>query len=129
MNQNLEDKIIEDFPWFEAKNVWTGEELGYAVGCECGDGWYDLIYNCCKEIDELYNSKNANINNLRIYQIKEKYGTLQIYLGNYIDGVNEIIDKYEKSSCRICEICGDRGRLEVKGGWIKTLCEKHKNNF
>lgn len=125
MNENLEKKLMKKFPWFEAKNIWSGEKLNSPYYCECDDGWYNLIYNCCKDIEQLYKSKNADINTLRILQIKEKYGTLRIYLDNYIDGTDDIVTKYENLSSEICEVCGDKGSLKLKNSWMKTLCEKH----
>ena len=125
MRQDLEEKLMQDFPWMEAKHIWTGKKLDFPTPCECEDGWFNIIYNCCKEIDDLYKSKNANINDLIIYQVKEKYGELCFYVGNYIDGVQEIIDKYEEESAKTCEVCGKYGSTVHKGSWLKTLCNKH----
>lgn len=125
MREELEQKLMDEFPFMEAKNVWTDRKLGFPMGCECEDGWFDLIYNCCKEIDELYKQRNKDSSEIKIYQIKEKYGALCIYLGNYIDGVSEIVNKYEDESVNICEICGQRGKVKINGSWLKTLCDKH----
>lgn len=128
MDQNLEDKIMSQFPWFEAKTIW-GENLGCGMGCDCDDGWYNLIHDFCKELDDFYKTKNKNINKIKIYQIKEKYGTLRIYLGNYIDGVDDIVAKYEDLSGEICEMCGNIGDISISGSWYKTLCEKHREEL
>lgn len=68
MRQDLEEKLMQDFPWMKARHIWTGKKLDFPTPCECEDGWFNIIYNCCKEIDDLYKSKNANINDLIIYQ-------------------------------------------------------------
>lgn len=68
VNHKLQDQLVKEFPFMVARNIWTSEicldENGDVYGhpCECNDGWYDLIYNCCKEIEELYKNKNININ-------------------------------------------------------------------
>lgn len=129
MNQELEDKLMEKFPWFEARNVWTGKKLSIPHPCECDDGWYDLIYNFCKDTEELYKSKNEDIFDIIIVQIKEKYGTLRIYLAGYLDGIDNIITKYENLSAKTCEICGDKGKLSTDGFWYKTLCDKHRKGL
>lgn len=92
-------------------------------------------------------------------QVKEKYGALNFYYYlnfadvfqnivkdhpddqgvklwqngyfNYFDGM---IKMAEVLSIKTCEICGERGELHSKGGWLKTLCPKHAeemgyNNF
>lgn len=125
MREELENKLMKDMPFLEAINVFSGEKLGFPIYCDCDDGWFNLIYNCFKEIQELYNKSNISISNLIVYQIKEKYGGLRIYLGSYIDGVQEIVNKYEKLSYEICEICGEKGKTRGKV-WFKTLCEKHR---
>lgn len=129
MNTELEQLLMERFPWFEARNVWTGEKLGIAYPCECGNGWGQLIYNCMEEIELLYQNKNADISELHIYQIKEKYARLMIYLGNYIDGVMDILSKYEDLSANTCEVCGASGEVCMKNFWIKSLCKKHRDEF
>ena len=129
MNKDLENKLLEDFPWTEAKNVFTGEKLDFSISCECEDGWYSLIHNFCEEVKRLYKSKNANINELTIYQIKEKYGTLRIYLGNCIKGTEQIVQRYEMLSSKVCEVCGRKGKMRINNGWIKVLCDSCKDKL
>lgn len=125
MRPELEEQIMNEFPWFEARNIWTGERLGFPISCECSDGWYDLIYKMCQEIDLFYKEKNKDIFQFRIEQIKEKYAGLNIYISNYIEGIEEIIEKYEEKSYYICEVCGIEGSVRVRGSWLKTLCNEH----
>ncbi len=129
MQQELEERIMQDFPWFEARNVWTGELLGVAHGCECDDGWLDLIYDLCQEIDDEYKKLGKDISNLIIYQIKEKYGGLRFYINGTYPSVNNIIHNYENMSYEVCEICGKPGKLMSSGSWFKTLCEKCANEL
>lgn len=122
MRDELEEKLMKRFPFMEAKSFLDGERLGHCVPCECSDGWYELIYYLCKEIEILYELKNKDVMSLNIEQIKEKYGKLRFYVGNYIDGVMEIVNKYEALSTKTCEVCGKEGKLTGKR-WVRTLCE------
>ena len=125
MNDKLEQQLMDEFPFMEARNVWTGEKLNYPVSCECQDGWYDLIYNICKGITDLYNDKNVDISEIIVIQIKEKFGSLNIYTGGLLSEAFNILHKYEDLSKETCEVCGDKGELMHQGGWYKTLCDKH----
>lgn len=85
-------------------------------GCECGDGWYGLIYSMCKELEA--------IGGFEPLQIKQKYGTLRVY-GNCADERGyEIIDKYEELSATVCEECGENGSEREIGGWLISMCKK-----
>jgi hypothetical protein len=42
MRQELEEKLMQDFPWMEAKHIWTGKKLDFPTPCECEDGWFNL---------------------------------------------------------------------------------------
>jgi len=62
-------------------------------------------------------------------QVKEKYGTLHFYTNGFTDKMNELVNKAELKSQKICEICGKPGKL--RGGYyIQVLCKKcnEKNN-
>jgi hypothetical protein len=116
------------FPWFVSKNLFSGIVYeGEEFPCECDEGWMPLIYEFLQKLEDLYRENGADVNELIFYQIKEKYGGLVIYLGNYIDGVSDLVTEYEYKSLHICEICGESGKLSARGGWYKTLCEKHRD--
>ena len=108
MNSTLQTKLETHFPWFNTI-------------IECDDGWYELIYNCLKEIEEFCKTKNKPYP--EIAQIKEKYSSLRIYTYDFDLGIDEIIDKYESMSKSICEHCGSYGQLSINGGYYRTLCE------
>ncbi len=128
MNRENEKRLTE-FPFGIARNMYDGEviidEDGTPMGfpCECSDGWADLIYNLCKELNDLYISKGWSPEEIQILQIKEKFGTLRFYdSGLGIEG-NEIVYKYENLSSGTCEICGASGEIR-DGRWIMTMCDK-----
>ena len=67
---------------------------------------------------------------LRIMQIKEKFGGLRFYIEGEPEEsrVDAIINKYERMSERICGICGKPARY-LSQGWIYPWCEDCKNDF
>lgn len=86
-----------------------------------GVGWWPLI-------DKLFNDLFDAGWDGKLVDVKEKYGTLNVYLYDYTDELERICDVAERRSAMICETCGAPGKRRPSG-WIKTLCEKHYNEF
>jgi hypothetical protein len=59
----------------------------------------------------------------RIYDIKEKYGTLRISILSDDDIEYDFIIGLEYASSKICEVCGCPGETRDRP-WIKTLCDE-----
>lgn len=82
-----------------------------------GEGWAKLVNEA---FDQLAHIKG----NIKIIQVKEKWGGLRIYT----DYSNHLYDKkvreLEERSFHICEVCGNPGNLRG-GGWYRTLCAEH----
>lgn len=83
-----------------------------------GDGWLPLIKKLIQDCIDLGWDK-------QICQVKEKFGGLRFYINSAETEVFKLISKAENDSYSICEECGVPGTPNKKG-WIKTLCEKHK---
>jgi hypothetical protein len=60
----------------------------------------------------------------KIAQIKEKFGTLRIYVNNYSDICGAVMDYAELMSEVTCEVCGNAGKT-YEMNWHKTLCKQH----
>jgi len=93
-------------------------------GIEHYYGWYRLTLPVIEEV-RLYNNCNPD-NQIRIEQIKEKFGSLRIYISGGPDYIEAMIAKAEYESKHTCEICGARGKTERINDWYWTLCEEHK---
>jgi hypothetical protein len=92
------------------------------ISFDCGIGWKSLI-------DELFESIKDT--DTKISQIKEKFGTLRIYLDNASSEINKKVSELEKRSSKICEFCGSIEGVTTEGSWLKTLCKicrKNKNS-
>ena len=81
-----------------------------------GKGWHKLI-------EEIYNKLTDEA---YVVQVKEKYGGLRFY----VDGVNretlDFIEKQERKSVTICEVCGAKGQLLDRNTWLVTRCKEHE---
>jgi hypothetical protein len=113
MSPELESKLIQDFPnLFVDKDKPPTESL-MCFGCECGDGWYEIIRAFC------WIAKDSDV---RFSQIKEKFGGLRLYYYGGDDRIHGACSMAESMSYVTCERCGHPGKPN-KGGWIMTLCE------
>lgn len=118
MDKQLEDKLYNEFPdLFSGRHLSIQESL-MPFGCECGNGWFDVLYNLCKKIKDSNQSKN-----FKFVQIKEKWGLLRIYSNDSNKETNKLIDEAEIDSENVCENCGTREKVTTKGGYVLTLCD------
>jgi hypothetical protein len=120
------DDLVRRFPalFLDASGQPTG---GYPT---VGDGWRILLTRCCERITAAL--ARAPAETVRVGQIKEKFGTLRIYVDvqrRVPDGVREdireAIDLAEARSACTCETCGDPGWLSGDS-WITTSCDRHR---
>ena len=74
------------------KDLKTPWEL---FGVECGEGWFSLIEPILQYIQS-YNKDKAEEYQIVVYQIKEKWGILQLEIGNYPNELAKMIEAAEK---------------------------------
>jgi hypothetical protein len=114
----------------ERKNKYEPEIYGkkekfisdlMVFGIQCGKGWFYLIDSVMDLIENHVE---------KIEEVKEKYGTLRIYLYGD-DYANAIAERAENLSEVICETCGkqitqeekyENNKNHVEGSWIFTRC-------
>jgi len=140
MKEELQQKLYDEYPNLFSNKDKSIRESCMAWGCDCGDGWYDILSSLCfmikqhednniwqteykQKTDATYTSDYYPV---KFDQIKEKFGGLRIYYtggDSYIEG---LVSMAESFSYQICEPCGERGKPN-KGGWISTLCENCRN--
>jgi hypothetical protein len=82
------------------------ELLEECTGIECGIGWSNILNSLFSEL-----SKNKEV---RIVQVKEKFGGLRIYYYPIQDCSDSLIHVAENLASTTCEQCGNVGR--IKGG-------------
>jgi hypothetical protein len=100
------------------------------VGPSCRAGWLGLL-------DTFYATARLVVpagleDQLRVRQIKEKFGALCIYYHDsdrLSDEVRAAISvashAAEGASLYTCEVCGRPGVLRVRHGWYATRCDEH----
>ena len=128
-------KLIKEFPFLLPRNVWTGEvisdyDYSFTELDSMPEGWRKSFgFDMCKEIKEELLKYNY-LDNYRITQIKEKYGSLRWYDNGYPrdSKIGSIIEKYERLSEEICINCGNPAKYYTKG-WISFICEDCKNKI
>lgn len=122
MNKENTDKFISDFPRVFPK--------GFRF--ECGDGWFQPLYDLAKRIDPVLDKLPQNAQDwFCASQIKEKFGTLRISFNcspghTEFDKNIQALARYTEYECMsICEKCGKEGKLRKDIGWVRTLCDEH----
>jgi hypothetical protein len=102
------------------------------LGTEAPEGWYNIIDEGCKRIEEAV--KGTDVKPVWLC-LKQKFGTMRPWLA-YEDGaprpteevakvINDTIRWMEEESSRTCEVCGKPGRLDRSHAWVCTLCDEH----
>lgn len=122
-NKESNQKLIERFPFLIPRNRWTGKipedyDYSYTELDSMPDGWRKAFgEQMCEDIrEELVRAEY--LDQYRITQIKEKYGTLCWYdFGCTERMLRDIIPKYERLSARTCIRCGNPA-TKASTGWI-----------
>jgi hypothetical protein len=98
-------------------------KLAADVRLYAGRGWLALVREA-----------TAIIGDSEIMAIREDAGALRIELTPSTPEQRSALHEIEERSLRICEICGERGKLRYEGmnngrraGWHRTRCERHVN--
>jgi hypothetical protein len=111
MNIKLQNKILKKYKYIDCT-------------IDCGDGWFNLINDLCKNIqNELNKRSNKKLKEeFKVNQIKEKFGGLRFYTYCDNEQIHKLIDIAETLSFKTCECCGRKGKLCNVEGWLTTLC-------
>jgi hypothetical protein len=99
---------------------------------ECGIGWAKIIEDLSVKIEKILErdaekypvSKDEKSSNVEMFavQVKEKYGTLRFYMTCANEEMIKLIEDIENMSSRICENCGEEGKLRGTR-WLETRCD------
>jgi hypothetical protein len=124
MKKELEDEIIKIAPYmfiYEGSDDLKKSLISF--GLDIGDGWFELV----KEL--VINIAKLDVDHkVKVFQVKEKFGTLRFYIDGGNDKINELISIAEHKSERICEVCGDDGYIDNSKYWVVALCDKCKED-
>ncbi len=120
MNQDNTKKLVAIYPkLFSDLHPMTAISL---FGFDCGDGWFEILKECIENIAKVCEQKELN---LKVSQVKEKYGSLRFYMDEETDEISHIIQIAEAKSAEICEECGQPGEIRAgQYGWYNSRCDK-----
>jgi hypothetical protein len=93
-----------------------------------GPGWNGLAESMFVEILERLQQEGSDLGAVSVidFDIKEKRGRL-VGRSSRFEGLDDIFERYELESLRVCEVCGGAGRLMGDGAWwLSTRCREHR---
>lgn len=119
MNKWNTERLVCRWPkWFDVKGNIQHTLMPF--GFECGDGWFDLIWLLCEDIEKI-----GVPGGFEVIQVKEKFGGLRFYVVNDTNAISERIGQAEVESEQTCEECGKPGKIVERRGWLRAACEEH----
>lgn len=125
MKPELENEIIQIAPYMFKYNGWNDiQQSLLSFGFECNNGWFELIKKLVTDIKNLDTKQQV-----KVTQVKEKFGTLSFYIDWGTDEIYNLIHKADKDSATICETCGNQSELRSVGYWIYNFCDSCFANF
>ena len=130
MTKELEQELVENYPDLLRDFRDDSTKTALAWGCECDDGWFVPINKALNLIKWAVKDRSEYGYDVKVAQIKEKFGELRIYL-HFIDADNMpqevgdiiscIVRLAEQEASNTCEVSGAIGLLCKRGSWYKTI--------
>ena len=152
MNEQNTKKMLTDFPalFRDALRGSSEQRTCMGRGFECGDGWFQLIYELCTSIEAQAREMGldpATEDWPMARQVKEKFGSLRFYISApspepsdnrleaesrggmlsfrpvaSIESIRKLVAEAEAKSATICQSCGEPAELKTDGYW-RVLCD------
>lgn len=129
MDKEKQEQLKESFP-LTYRNLYNkdGDRCPLTErSIECGNGWYNLLYDLSEEVENILQNLDPSLCETHyVSQVKEKMGGLRFYVhgSDFPEELREFISEAETKSFKICELCGEPGKL--RGGTsLMTLCDEH----
>ena len=127
MNEVLSKKLFDDFPHLFRNRHESSMHRGF----ECGDGWFDLIYELSQDIETVAQEGGLSPDSPEwpvCRQVKQKLGSLRftVFAVEGHEEVYECISELRLAalyrSFRICELCGRPGLGNYIDKENNTMC-------
>lgn len=109
MNPELNEKLYAAFPHLYRGRHKSQYESSMCWGFECGDGWYQLLYDLSQELSN-YSAENPALD-LEAMQVKSKFGSLRFHLNIHDAATKKIIELAQQRASGTCELTGKPGQL------------------
>lgn len=87
MKKELEEKLQDSFPWLKQPELHREKPYEWVQGYnnyenygfnEVDDGWFQLIYDLCAEIENIYKEYDQPVT-IKVAQVKSKFAQLRFY--------------------------------------------------
>lgn len=85
---------------------------------QVGPGWSQILLDLHQQL--VQEAPDYGVN-----QVKEKFGTLRVYLDCWGESIDEYVRIAERRSGETCEACGAAGTLRTDRRWYLTMCDDH----
>lgn len=107
--------------------------LGRNYRIQIPDGWFDLVYDMCAQIEDIAQQINAKHRQRmflpRIIYIEEHLGKMTCEVIHYNRDIADIIKKAQMRSVQLCMYCGEEAHQFRRGGALVTCCDKHRRAY
>lgn len=127
MTPESDKRLRADYPLVFQRPLLNDEPI------RCGDGWFQLLAKTFALLDVLISVlPESERGNYYAQQVKEKFGTLRIYMSKQTPEMSTLIEFADALSVCVCDVCGKRGALHsgdpnVPMCWVRTRCDEHIN--
>lgn len=138
MKKELDEALCTKYPKIFRDRHGNIKETLMCWGFECGDGWYQVLDSLCGNIQSYIDWKNRSaaagykdfepVEQVVAVQVKEKFGGLRFYYEGGDNHISGMVRMAESWASVTCEECGAPGKHR-SGGWIRTLCDNHENEY
>ena len=98
MSPELGAKPCEEYPKIFVQHSLPMTQTAMCWGCDCGDGWLNLIDDLCEKLQSQTDKHGAP--QLEALQVKEKFGGLRFYVRGSNDAQHALIGMAEVLSTR-----------------------------
>lgn len=121
MSPDLDQALCTRYPRIFANRQADPLTTCMTRGFECGDGWYALIDALCSALQ--HETDQCGAPQIVAQQVKEKFGTLRVYVERASEKQRELIKHAGTDSAAVCEISerSASGQPCVEDGWLHSV--------
>jgi len=106
---DLTEKLYVAFPHLYRGRHKPMDESSMVWGFECGDGWFQLLYELSQELSA-YQAEHPELD-FAVDQVKSKFGSLRFHLSGGDAITEEMIEAACQRASVTCELTGKPGQL------------------
>lgn len=124
LNQNLTEQLYLNFPHLYRSRHKTMYESGMCWGFQCGDGWFQILYDLSQKLSN-YLIQHPAVD-FEVTQVKSKLGFLHVGLSFHNADLRKLIDLACQQAQITCELTGSQGKLyeDILNCALIVLCDE-----